>query len=891
MLCIRKSGERDRIGAETEAVPIPVRMPPSSRNDHPEEVPLARSNHYREEVKAAIERAVAAGNGTLEEILSVLGSPDPRLVKELFDEVGTHSSERVPDSEESAVNAMRARRLCANLPLELPASDSMISQWWFTLDSIVHCAETVWRMSGKLPAAFLGAPTVGYYYSQCYNAATTILDVDQDVVPSLVLRSNGSARVYDVADALPGDLVGKHSVLFMDPPWYDTTIRLFISRGRQLLMNEGFILCILPSRLTREEIVEERTALLRELLAAHFEIVCLESDFVRYRVPEFESLAFADIAHIGTINWRRGDLLVLRVQSNSSLAVSEPEIRRETLRFAQDLRKMRVFLCPERAVPALGTYLERIPEYERTVSTRNVPLDRIGVWTTNKRGAAFRDAKVCEIVFSLWAEGKPPDEIASVLDKNGYATPKAIVQEFQESLQLWGGEEAPQFRRRPAEITQHLKDYLSTLAAEPSKREYEFSSDGFRQAFQRDRDRILWSTALRRLASKTQCFPVENDDLLRGRIAHSIEVLQLASTIAVSFGLDRDLTEAGALAHDLGHTPFGHAGEYALNSILNEINTGLGGFNHYEHGVDIVRWLEDAYQSPGIGGFPGLNLTPETVECIFKHTYFRGDEPLGQHALARATKHEDLQRDTSCHVEGQAIRIADKVSYLISDLEDGIVLGIIDRKALAKCRFFDRPPIDMEPSRGESLLDRFISQRRAILKVIMEDILTATDVGLRQTGSLQAIRNAPGYVVAYSTALEDDINQIWIDLQAGRLHQDPRVRSENDRAAKMVRELFLVYAMFPHLIDAKFRELHQRLRNTEYVKWYVRRVTDSIGIPKRLVSKYAVQSSLRSDLYDDGDNWRMPTSVIIMAKDYVAGLTDRRALQEFRRHCAYVLAT
>jgi dGTPase len=852
---------------------------------------VAKADHYRQEVKAAIERAVAAGNRTLEEILSALGSPDPRLVKELFDEVCARFSEHLPHSEGSTVNAMHARRLCANLPLELPASDSMVSQWWFTLESIVRCAESVWRMSSKLPAVFLGAPTVGYYYSQCYNAATTILDVDQDVVGSLGLPSTGDARVYDVADALPGDLAGKHSVIFMDPPWYDTTIRLFIARGRQLLMDEGFILCILPSRLTREEIVEERTALLSELLAAHFEIVCLESDFVRYRVPEFESMAFGDIARIETINWRRGDLLVLRVQSSSGLTVPEPETRRETVRFAQDIRKLRVFLRPERAVSTLQAHVERIPEYERTVSTRNIPLDRVGVWTTNRRGAAFRDTNVCQIVLSLWAEGKTPAMIASELEKNGYAGPNTIVQEFQESLQLWGVEETPRFRRRPAEIAEHLKDYLSIFAAQPSVRRYEFSSDGFRQAFQRDRDCILWSTALRRLAGKTQCFPVEHDDLLRGRLAHSVEVLQLASTIAVSFGLDRDLTEAGALAHDVGHTPFGHAGEYALNSVLNEINPGLGGFNHYEHGVDIVRWLEDTYQSPGIGGFPGLNLTPETVECIFKHTYFRGDEVLGQHALARATKHEDLQTDTSCHVEGQAIRIADKVSYLISDLEDGIRLGIIDQKALARCRFFDRPPIDMEPSRGESLLDRFISQRRAILKVIMEDILTATDARLRQAGSLQAVRNTPDYVVTYSKVLEDDINQIWVELQAGRLHQDPRVRSENDRAAKMVRELLLVYAMFPHLIDAKFRESYQRLEHTEYLDWYVRRAKESMGIPKRLVSKYAVQSSLRSDLHDDGDNWRMPTWVTIMAKDYVAGLTDRRALQEFRRHCAYALAT
>src|SRR5262249_44896464 len=161
---------------------------------------------------------------------------------------------------------------------------------------------------------------------------------------------------------------------------------------------------------------------------------------------------------------------------------------------------------------------------------------------------------------------------------------------------------------------------LTDLAAIPSRRRYEYQDDQFRLEFQRDRDRILWSHGLKRLADKSQVFPVDRDDHLRRRLSHSIEVMQLSATIARAFGLDPDLTEAGALAHDIGHTPFGHAGEHALDSILNDIEPDLLGFNHYEHGADVVRWLEDVYWSPGIGGFPGLNLTPETVECIFKHT-------------------------------------------------------------------------------------------------------------------------------------------------------------------------------------------------------------------------------------------------------------------------------
>jgi dGTPase len=113
----------------------------------------------------------------------------------------------------------------------------------------------------------------------------------------------------------------------------------------------------------------------------------------------------------------------------------------------------------------------------------------------------------------------------------------------------------------------------------------------------------------------------------------------------------------------LGHAPFGHAGEYALNVILNEISPKLNGFNHYEHGADVVRWLEDAYVSPGIGGFPGLNLTRDTVECILKHTYYREGNELGQTEVLGRSKHRDID-DTSGSLEAQSVRFADKLSYL-----------------------------------------------------------------------------------------------------------------------------------------------------------------------------------------------------------------------------------
>lgn len=353
--------------------------------------------------------------------------------------------------------------------------------------------------------------------------------------------------------------------------------------------------------------------------------------------------------------------------------------------------------------------------------------------------------------------------------------------------------------------------------------------------------------------------------------------MQLAATIARAFGLDPDLTEAGALAHDLGHPPFGHAGEYALNMIMDQVAFQLGGFDHYEHGADVVRWLEDAYLSPGIGGHPGLNLTPETVECILKHTYYRQGNRLGQTEVLARSKHRDIA-DTFGSVEGQAVRIADKLSYMISDLEDGIRLGTISLADLRTCRLFDHPPIDLRPTQGEALLQRFVSQRRALLRVLMEDVLVATDYRLARLGSLEAVRKAEEYTVAFSPAIQTEIDEVWIQLQDGLLHKDRRVIQNNRKASETVTRLFLLFMLMPELVSEAFRRAHEHLRSTEYVEHYVGLVgRDTVGFPKRIVSSLAVDRMIGSPLKEEGDNFVVPLYDVILAKDYVASLTDTHA--------------
>ncbi len=263
----------------------------------------------------------------------------------------------------------------------------------------------------------------------------------------------------------------------------------------------------------------------------------------------------------------------------------------------------------------LSDIIEPVKGFSTSVSTRQFSRDEVALWGSNKKGVKIKDPDICKKVLELWAQGKSEIEIIEILDKINDI--ESIIPMFDENLGLWKDSESAIRRRTTSQLEELRLNAISDIASKPTNRLYDFKQDGFRLDFQRDRDRILWSHSLKQLASKTQLFPVKGDDQYRRRLTHTIEVMQIASTIAVAFGLDRFLTEAGALGHDLGHAPFGHAGEEALNEILNEININLGGFNHYEHGIDVVRWIEDVYQSPGSDGFPGLNLTFETIECIF----------------------------------------------------------------------------------------------------------------------------------------------------------------------------------------------------------------------------------------------------------------------------------
>lgn len=832
------------------------------------------NNLYRDEIRSTMRRAWEAGLDPAGLSWDFTGA-DPRLVTELIEEV--KGSGPTPDLSQAAQREAEARRRAAELPRILPAADPMRSQWWFMLDSVVWLSSRTYQLAAG-PPIFIGAPTVAHHYAFRYASPITLLDADEDVVRSVQLPPNCVASTYDVCDNLPADLRGRHGVAVVDPPWYPDITKLFISRARESLGDNGFILCVLPSRLTRPGLIEERTGLLAELLEGGFEVVALDSQVVTYRVPIFEAEAYRDLQSFGR-PWRQGDLLTIRVGPRS--AVKNPPTSPKALVrvFTRRPVDFRVFLRPGVTNPGLGQWIASVPEFEQTVSTRAIPLHKIAVWGTNKKAGAIRNASVAHFVLQAWAEGRSEAEVAAGLPTAGVSVAEAatVVQQFKDILALWVQDYNPLKRRTPEDLNRVRSHVLSDLASQPSARPHPFQRDQFRLDFQRDRDRILWSHALKRLANKTQVFPVDRDDHLRRRLSHSVEVMQLAATIARAFGLDPDLTESGALAHDLGHAPFGHAGEHALNSILNELAPSLGGFNHYEHGADVVRWLEDVYLSPGAGGFPGLNLTPETVECIFKHTYHRQGHELGQRELYAKSKHKDLQ-DTFAHLEGQAVRLADKISYLISDLEDGIRMGVLALEQLKSCRLFDRPPIDLQPSKEETLFDRFISQRRALLQVLMEDAIVETDRRLARLGSLGAVRNAGDYTVTFSPEISAEVTEVWHVLQKGVLHKDARVEAANLYAAKIVSELFLLFALSPGLIEDRFEKMHYKLHKMEYMRHYKGLVSSgSVRIPTHLVTPLFLDRMIGRQTKPINGEWIVAVEHIVMAKDYVASLTDTQA--------------
>ncbi len=318
---------------------------------------------------------------------------------------------------------------------------------------------------------------------------------------------------------------------------------------------------------------------------------------------------------------------------------------------------------------------------------------------------------------------------------------------------------------------------------------------GPRTAFQRDRDRIIHSIAFRRLRHKTQVFVAPDGDHFRVRLTHSLEVAQIGRTIARALDLDEDLTEALCLAHDIGHPPFGHAGEDALKVALAD----AGGFDHNGHTLRVLTQLESPYPL-----WRGLNLSWEALEGLAKHN---GPVRNPGWALAQADADYGLDLGSYASLEAQVAAIADDIAYDNHDIDDGLRAGLLDfddlveqrfvatQWANVRARFPDIPSVRLRPE--------LIRQQ---IGLMVNDVITSSSEAIRASGvsSVNDVRVAGRPLIGFSHALGDAERELKAFMYAKLYHHEKQI-AVADQARLVVEQLFAAYCDTPALLAAEWR--------------------------------------------------------------------------------------
>lgn len=364
--------------------------------------------------------------------------------------------------------------------------------------------------------------------------------------------------------------------------------------------------------------------------------------------------------------------------------------------------------------------------------------------------------------------------------------------------------------------------YLAGYAARSRKsrgRAYPEGEHPYRSCYQRDRDRIIHSAAFRRLEYKTQVFVNHEGDYYRTRLTHTMEVSQIARTVAGRLRLNSDLVEAVALAHDLGHTPFGHSGEEALDELMS----GFGGFNHNQQGLRIVDLLEERYPE-----FPGLNLTWEVREGIAKHSSF----------YDKAAMIDGFPPEVMPTLETQVVDIADEIAYNNHDIDDGLTSGLLNEAGLKKIKLWN---IAERRVKGRSLRLTPPLKKYQIIRLLIDmqvtDLIEETERRIKKARvrSLDGCR-ALGYkLVGFSKEMES-LRLPLKDFLMENLYHNYRVVRMANKAKRFIAELFAVYVKNPEQLP---RETNARIKKGEDTR--------------RVVC------------------------------DYIAGMTDRYALDEYKK--------
>jgi dGTPase len=336
----------------------------------------------------------------------------------------------------------------------------------------------------------------------------------------------------------------------------------------------------------------------------------------------------------------------------------------------------------------------------------------------------------------------------------------------------------------------------------------------YRGIYARDRDRIIHSRAFRRLEAKTQVFTTRYSDHFRNRLTHTLEVAQIARTVAGALGLNSDLAEALALAHDIGHPPFGHAGEHCLDALMREHGEAAG-FDHNLHALRIVEQFEQRYIS-----FTGLNLTFEVREGIIKHSrdYAPGEfSALAEYAL-----------DLRPPLEAQLIDQVDEIAYNTADLDDGLEAGLL---TLAQIRdavpLFDEIYAAVErehPAAREKL--RFNEANRRALDRLVTDLIATTRDNVRAAGahSVEEIRRRPRLAGLGDEAARRSAE--WKKFLTANLYDHPNISQERQRSVRALAELFRHYVSQPHAMPRYYAELALREGRARVACDYIAGMTD-----------------------------------------------------------------
>lgn len=366
-----------------------------------------------------------------------------------------------------------------------------------------------------------------------------------------------------------------------------------------------------------------------------------------------------------------------------------------------------------------------------------------------------------------------------------------------------------------AQEAAHLAPY-GMKSRDSRGRKYPETEHPYRTAFQRDRDRIIHTTAFRRLEYKTQVFVISEGDYYRTRLTHSLEVAQIGRTFARALGANEDLTEAICLVHDLGHTPFGHSGEQKMGELMKD----YGGFNHQVQSLHIVEDLEERYPD-----FRGLNLTYEVREGIAKHET--------EYDLVSPT---EFHPDEAATLEAQLASAADETAYSTADLDDGLRAGILDPLDLRQLELWKdwcKITGESEDRFNDLVRHRFV---RWLVNTEVTDFVTATDKRLRELkiNSVEKLRAQGKPIVTFSEETARK-NRVLKDYLYENFYRHYRISRMAAKAERVLEELFNAYLNNPRLL------------------------------PKSVQARIDKEGKAR------------------VVCDYVAGMTDRFALQEHQR--------